>query len=385
MKKNNQKLIIIGLLMIMSFIMLYVGHFLFFTEKGESAAVTAPASGTEAVTSVLNANKESPVKYENISKKINGCNQQIFKLEFDPKDPRIEFKPVLSYDNLFGFEKLSEICKRKESYAAINAGFYFEFGDPVGLVTIDGKAISLSTTNDPIFVFDHKGAYFSTAYSSLSFTVNNKKTTINKMNRTGLDGDIVLYTDYYGKTNRAGLKNTSIVIEQNTVSAIYENVTEVSIKRGSSVISFYGKSADIPENLGITEGAKLNISIWPSYRNQAYSCGSMLVKDGEAVAPKHDKWIGTLQNRDPRTAIGIKADGKVVMLVVDGRQPGYSVGFTADELAEYLLNIGVKDAAMLDGGASSQMFVDGRLVNKPSYRGIERPVGGAFVLRIKES
>jgi len=41
-------------------------------------------------------------------------------------------------------------------------------------------------------------------------------------------------------------------------------------------------------------------------------CGSWLVRDGQVVAVDRDDWVGLLTNRDPRTAIGVKHDGKVV-------------------------------------------------------------------------
>jgi exopolysaccharide biosynthesis protein len=71
-------------------------------------------------------------------------------------------------------------------------------------------------------------------------------------------------------------------------------------------------------------------------------------------------------------------------MTVDGRQPGYSVGVSAKELADFLIGYGVKDAAMLDGGASTEMILKGKVINKPSFKGEERPLGGALLVRIKE-
>jgi hypothetical protein len=300
-------------------------------------------------------------------------------------DNRIEFKPVLSFNNIFGFEKISDICTRTDAYAAINGGFFYEYGDPVGMVAIDGKVLMASTGYDPVLVIDSNGASFKKVISQLSFSINSKKTNINKLNRTGLDGDIVLYSSDYGSTNRAKTKNTSIRIENNTVTSITKDATEVALKNNSQLISFFGQNASLPSKLGIKEGDTINVNISPQFEGkyQAYECGSMIVKNGISVSPDKDRWIGTLKNRDPRTAIGIKENGRLILIVVDGRQPSYSSGVTGKELADYLIQIGVKDAAMLDGGATSQMFVDGILKNKPSDRGIPRPVAGAFIIKLK--
>lgn len=382
MKKNNQKLIIIIIaFVILSCILFYAGQFLFYKENGH-------IDGTKATQiTQAKASQPFPVEYKNISTTINGQKQEIFLIEFDPLDKRIEFKPVLSYDNVFGFERISEICKRTDAYAAINGGFFYENGDPVGMVTIDGKSIINATGSDPVLVIDKNGARFKKVFSQISFSISNQKIYINKLNRTGLNGNIILYTDAYGSTNRANIKNSSIRVENGVVTSIIKDtLQEVSIKKDSCLISFFGNNSLLLDKLKIKIGDKINIKNEPQFdgKYHAYECGCMLVESGMPVVPDKYRWVGTLNNHDPRTAIGIKKDGRVVFIVVDGRQPGYSIGFTGKELADYLISIGVQDAALLDGGATAQMYLDGRLKNKPSYRGIERPVAGALIVKVKQ-
>lgn len=382
MRKNDRNLIIIiSIFVILSCILFYAGQFLFYTENKESVS-TKTAEITQADVSL-----PTPIEYKNITATINGKKQEIFLIEFDPLDNRVEFKPVLSYDNVFGFENISEICKRTGAYAAINAGFFYENGDPVGMVSIDGKLIMNATGNDPVLLIDKKGVRFKKLFTQLSFSVNGEKTYINKLNRNGLDGNIVLYTSAYGSTNRAQIKNTSVSIKNDTVTSIIrDTLQEVPIEKDSSLLSFFGKSSSMSDKLGIKVGDKINIEMDPKIKGSyaAYECGCMLVEKGMPVVPDEYRWVGSLSNQDPRTAIGIKEDGRVVLFVVDGRQPGYSIGLTGKEVADYLISIGVKYAAMLDGGATSQMFVGGELKNKPSYRGLERPVAGAFIVKVKQ-
>lgn len=77
----------------------------------------------------------------------------------------------------------------------------------------------------------------------------------------------------------------------------------------------------------------------------------------------------------PRTAVGIKGDGKIVLLVADGRNSGGSAGLTLEDLSRVLLGLGCKDALNLDGGGSSMMCKgnEGTLLNTPSD-GTERKV-----------
>lgn len=389
MKKNNLKMIIITItLLTLSCIIFYVGQFLFFNRDIPAAAVNTDSSdASQKGTAPAVETRPFPIEYKHISTEINGYKQEIFTLEFDPMDERVEFKPVLSFDNVFGFEKLSEISARTGAYAAVNGGFFYEYGDPVGMAAIDGKLYMAATGYDPVFIMDDKGPRFEKIISEIYFTYKNKRVDINMLNRTGKSGNIILYTNEYGSSNRAEISNTSIRIENNVVTAVYKNATGVTIKKDSQLISFYGNKASLPDELGIKAGDTVNIEIKPRYGDsyQAYSCGSMLVSSGKSVVPDRDRWAGTLLNRDPRTAIGIKADGKMVLIVVDGRQPGYSSGMTGKELADYLIRLGVKEAAMLDGGATSQILVEGSLKNRPSDRGMERPVAGAFIVKLKDT
>ncbi len=118
----------------------------------------------------------------------------------------------------------------------------------------------------------------------------------------------------------------------------------------------------------------------------AISGTEMLVRNGKIVAGEDD----TLQ---PRTAVGLSQSEKVLILVVvDGRQPGYSEGVTLKELAEILMFYNAFDAMNLDGGGSSTLVRQGLLgsadvVNNPIDRNIpgwERVVGNHIGIYAKE-
>jgi hypothetical protein len=84
-------------------------------------------------------------------------------------------------------------------------------------------------------------------------------------------------------------------------------------------------------------------------------------------------------NRHPRTAVGMSADRRTLILaVVDGRKPD-RIGMTCDELSALLKELGASDGMNLDGGGSSTMVVGGGVVNYPSD-GTERTVGNHLAL-----
>jgi len=88
-------------------------------------------------------------------------------------------------------------------------------------------------------------------------------------------------------------------------------------------------------------------------------------------------WSG-FQVRHPRTAMGWNSN-TLFLVVVDGRQPGLSVGMTFPELAGYMAGLGCDEAVNLDGGGSASMWVVGQVVSSPS-EGRERPGANALVL-----
>jgi exopolysaccharide biosynthesis protein len=71
-------------------------------------------------------------------------------------------------------------------------------------------------------------------------------------------------------------------------------------------------------------------------------------------------------------------------VTVDGRQPAVSVGMSLQELAEYLLSLGAVDAMNLDGGGSTTMYLDGKVVNTPSDKDGERKIGDAIVVTLRK-
>ena len=85
--------------------------------------------------------------------------------------------------------------------------------------------------------------------------------------------------------------------------------------------------------------------------------------------------------RNPRTAVGATADGRLLIVTVDGRQPGHSVGMSLRELAELFVRLGARSAINLDGGGSTTMVIDGTIVNRVSDPQERRVPTALLVLR----
>ena len=105
--------------------------------------------------------------------------------------------------------------------------------------------------------------------------------------------------------------------------------------------------------------------------------GPPLIINGEKVIKHGDGGWGI----SPRSAIGQRKDGTVLFLVVDGRQPGYSIGATLADMQNIMYKQGAYIAANLDGGSSTTLYYNGKVVNKPADLLGERMIPTSFIVK----
>ena len=376
--KNKKKIFVIILIVaaiIMSLIFLYAGHFLLFKNKPEVTENTRQSKS-------LPTEQPAPVKYIHLSETIKGSKQEIFIIEADVSHPDIKILPVLSSDLIYGFENLSSMVARKHAFAGINGGFFTKFGLPSGMVAIDGVLATASKGKYPVFTVSRGKASLKEIKSKLWLKSKTDRLEIDNINKPALKGETVAYTPIYGSINRAKEENLTIKIKNGIITGIDYFKEESEIPKDGMLVSLFGSQYSQAGSLPFKTGDAVELLHEPrlAQDTQAYECGTWIVKEGSVVIGDKDEWVGVLTNQDPRTAVGIKDDGTVVFVVVDGRQPGYSKGMTGRELGEFLADYGVVNAAMLDGGASSEMIFNGTIVNKPSFKGQERPLAGGLLV-----
>jgi hypothetical protein len=183
-----------------------------------------------------------------------------------------------------------------------------------------------------------------------------------------------------------------VVVRRNRVAAVVDHKGSSEIPEDGYVISAVGKSrewlrANVRKDSKISFLWRLN-SIDPGDTtdwNRAYGMlggGPQLIKAGKvAITDKQEKMSATFAvDRHPRTAIAKLASGKLLLVTVDGRQPGISAGMSLYMLADLLLELGAVEAMNLDGGGSTTMVIQNKIVNKPSDQTGERPVSDAVLV-----
>jgi hypothetical protein len=138
-------------------------------------------------------------------------------------------------------------------------------------------------------------------------------------------------------------------------------------------------SAEAPVGANVTVLLTLTPP-WPNV-TEALGGGPVVVREGKPVFRSLEGFTtDQLAYRHPRTGVGQTADGRILLVAVDGRQPGYSTGLTNFELALTMMRLGCVTASALDAGGSTTMAFDGKLLNRPSDPGGERAVAEALTL-----
>ncbi|HSB40166.1 MAG TPA: phosphodiester glycosidase family protein [Gaiellaceae bacterium] len=146
----------------------------------------------------------------------------------------------------------------------------------------------------------------------------------------------------------------------------------VLLSRGSQVAKL---QQEAPAGTAITTRLILSPDWLASGVTDALGGGPLIVRNGKAVWTAGEDFLPTqLGPRNPRTAVGQRRDGKIILLAVDGRRRGYSTGMTNWELAQAMVRLGAVTASALDAGGSTTLAFDGKLLNRPSDPGGERPV-----------
>lgn len=320
--------------------------------------------------------------YNSKALEMDNKKQEIRIFELEPKKG-LTVKPVLAQDSIFGFETTGSMIARNGGIAGVNGGFFHAYGQPSGLVVVDGKLLSSTLGEYPVLGCSSDGEFWLEHVSAkMTISIGGTELKIDAVNRQPQENEAILFTQEYGTDNRFEEQCVNICISDDIVKSIDATSLPARIFENSIMITLTGDRMALAAEIRTGVKAEQHVEFYPQTLNvqNAYECGSWLVKDGKVVIKEKDKWVGLTTNRDPRTAIGIKANGTLIAVVVDGRQPGYSEGMTGRELGEFMISEGAINAAMLDGGASSTMIFNNSVVNKPSFIGRERIIGGALAV-----
>ena len=114
--------------------------------------------------------------------------------------------------------------------------------------------------------------------------------------------------------------------------------------------------------ISIDTANRLNVTnTLPAGARDAMQFSPALIINGRQLISGSSGW-----GLQPRSVIGQTAEGQILMAVIDGRQPGYSIGITLGDLTDILYRYGAYQASNLDGGSSAVMYYRGRDITRSS-------------------
>lgn len=298
---------------------------------------------------------------------------------------------VLSNDRVAGppptKELTSAMCRRVGCIAAVNGDFFLPSGEPVGAVVQSGRVQrSPEVGHYQLGVSSTGGMSAGTAgWSGRLVSADLGSIDLNGVNRHPAAGGVTLYTPEYGPSAPAATPAAQIVLriveipplldsgqtELVEMVGFSERTDATPIPTDGAVLLGQGAGADVLRGLWARSRTHLlgpralfRIETTPPVL-ESVGGSPILLREGRivVVADGSDLVMG----RHPRTMVAWN-DAESFLVVVDGRQPDYSVGLTLLEAADLMQRLGALEAINLDGGGSTTLSVAGEVVNRPSDR-----------------
>ena len=326
-------------------------------------------------------------------------------VEADPRACGVELGTVKAGGRLEGRESTTELARRAERdrrrpvLAALNADF-FSFtppGVPTGAQVVAGETVrgpgeravlGVAAGGEPFIGRVRLGGklWLSRGLSATLGRVNAPPAgdTLALYNRfagaaTPADTGVVeLLVRRVGGAGAVGDTLRGVLVGSDTAAA------GVAIPEDGVVFAARGRAADFLRLLtppGDTVRWTLRFEPAPGPVREMVGGHPVLLRRGAEV-PDAETGVNAAfsTTRHPRSAVGWRADGTLLLVAVDGRQPGHSAGMSLAEMRALFRELGAAEALNLDGGGSTALVVRGQVVNRPSDREGERPVANALVL-----
>jgi hypothetical protein len=332
-------------------------------------------------------------------------------LRFPANDPHLELRPRLARGTAAGLQTPLAIARSRLGAGAIagtNGGYWVNrpAGVPNGLHVASGRLVAGQAATVSGFEVSraslgiHRSGATVMDRVDVRLRLHRPDGTVHVMDEINREprlsgpfpqpasGELLLYTGLYGAGVTVPSGATVLVVDDlgvgssgrgsGVVRDVRSGPTSLGVPQGRNLLMAHGTSRD--RLAGIARGQQVSVStqITPSGTDasrwqgldHAVAAGPLLLRNGsspsneqmraEAFGESH------VTGRHPRTAVGRTSGGDLLLLTIDGRQPGWSAGVSLRELVNVMRSLGAVDAVNLDGGGPTTMTVAGRVRNRPS-------------------
>ena len=303
--------------------------------------------------------------------------QDALKSKWDTEKIEINNTKAKTDEELF-YEKFWEVDKTKlETYMSDKGISTYKnllienLDGSINITTTFGEKIKVLDSENNLLIVEVTGGQYK---GLLAIMKNPEQVTVAKSKSLGSYGNLITK---FAEDNHALLAiNASAFVDEEAKG----NGGKVL---GSMVIDGidYGNPAENLKFFGFKEDNKLYIE---NYNPQIISEYKWGIQFSPALIVDGEKYVqGTFgYGLQPRSAVGQTMSGEFLMLIIDGRQVGHSIGATVNDLAEIMLRHKAYQAMNLDGGSSSIMNYKGKTINRPSSKNsLGRYLPNAFIAK----
>lgn len=294
------------------------------------------------------------------------------------KDAPYELVPFSCAGMYNGRGSLQKASVTRKMLAAINSSYFDSDGWVVGSTKHRDMFISMDRTPRSGYAAYglNRFVFKDLAYKGVVSLPHNRFAELKGLNRARIADDFVLYNEHYAKSTKTNEWGIEAKVKDGRVVAV-SSKGNMSIEPGTYVLSAHGTSQAFLTSLKLGDKITVNESLNNNLADKMQTVvtgGPLLIENGKINVRIREESIPNdiAIGRAPRTALGLKRDGTLMLFVVDGRSRE-SAGMTLEELAEYMLKLGAYNAVNFDGGGSSEMCIKGKVMNRPSD-GFERRI-----------
>ncbi|MBX3281329.1 MAG: phosphodiester glycosidase family protein [Acidobacteria bacterium] len=345
------------------------------------------------------------VEYAKLSRIVDGKNVNFNLLRLDLKKVRLDV--VHAMDSAIGTEATSSLVRRHKAVAAVNAGFFrldnsIFAGDAAGVLQIDGKLLSESSNDRTAIIIANGPKQTSVNFDSISVgpRLLGLSVPLNGVDRERKVDEMIVYTPHFAATTLTDSSGVEVVVRKGKVVKILDHAGSTKIPCDGYVLSATGSARtrllvelEVGRRLALTtffqndrKGRQAKEASLAFANAEDVTNGvPRLIRNGKIDITWNEERASKsfVETRHPRTAVAILKDGKCLLLTADGRSET-SGGIDLYDLADILLELGAVDAMNLDGGGSTTMVLDDKVVNQPSDKGGERKVGDALIVTLRK-
>lgn len=271
----------------------------------------------------------------------------------------------------------------KYAYAGVNAQYFKGDGTPLGLAIVNGKFLTGPLFERTVFGVTEDEEYeIGEVKMEGNVSISRESIPLTNINQPILSSKgAYIYNNLWGKyTPRTSSEYYHLVIKRGRIKEIATE--KVGIPSRSYVVVVNKKQ--LTKEPSCNDRVRYKYTLIPDVWNKmeyAVAAGPVLVRDGQKFIPNQKFQNDIFKGKAPRTAIGFSKENKLIILTVDGRQKGISEGATLSELADLMIHFGAYQAMNFDGGGSTQMVVNGYLVNCPSEKPVRKVTNALVIYR----